>query len=116
MDNVMKFGIIILSFVFFILITHIQKKGRMPIKYALVWYCADLVVLLTGVLPGLMGLISSFFGFKVLSNMILVILIIILIFISIILTIIVAGQTTKIRILIQEVSLLKEKVEKENNK
>lgn len=102
--------LVVAALCFAIIITWILKKGRMPIKYALVWYFADFIILITAIFPILINYIARFFGFGTMANFMLCLLLIILIFISIILTIIVAGQNVKIKLLIQEVSLLKEKI------
>lgn len=114
MNDILRLAVIIFALFLFIMITYILKKGRMPIKYSLVWYFADLVILICAIFPVFMSSMAKFIGFEYLSNMVLCILILILIFISIVLTIIIAGQTTKINLLMQEVSLLKAKVEKKD--
>ncbi|MGM9834528.1 MAG: DUF2304 domain-containing protein [Bacilli bacterium] len=110
MSTELRVWMCLVSLLFAVIITIILKKGRMPIKYALVWYCADTVVLLTSLFPFLINHISKFFGFETISNFIICLIIVILIFITIVLTIIISGQNVKIKLLIQEVSLLKAKV------
>ena len=114
MNDILRLAVIIFSLFLFIMITYILKKGRIPIKYALVWYFADFVIFISAVLPTFMNDLAHLIGFEFLSNMVLCMLILILIFISIILTIIVAGQTTKINLLMQEVSMLKSEIKKHN--
>lgn len=113
MNDSLRLAVIIASLLLFILITYILKKGRIPIKYALVWYFSALIILLTAVIPTIMSSLAHLVGFETLSNMVLCALILMLMFITLILTIIVAGQTTKIRMLIQEISILKNEI---NNK
>lgn len=105
--------IVSILFLFTILISiiYILRKGRIAIKYALVWFFAALVLLLLVIFPGLMDSLSNLLGFEVGSNMIFAGLIAMLIFINIALTVIVSGQSNKIRLLIQEVSMLKEKID-----
>ena len=93
-----------------ILIIYILRKGRIIIKYALVWIAAALTLLLFIIFPGLFMGITKILGFNIGSNMIFAGLIAFLMFINIILTVIVSGQNNKIRLLIQEVSMLKEKI------
>jgi hypothetical protein len=105
--------IVSILFLFTILISiiYILRKGRIAIKYALVWFFAAIVLLLLVIFPGLMDSLSNLLGFEVGSNMIFAGLIAMLIFINIALTVIVSGQSNKIRLLIQEVSMLKEKID-----
>lgn len=90
------------------------KKGRMPIKYALVWLIPTIVILFLAIFPFILEWVATTIGFATLSNLVIGILLTVLLFISMALTIIVAGQSTKITLLIQEISLLKEKIN--NNK
>lgn len=92
-------------------IIYILRKGRIAIKYALVWFFAALVLLIFVIFPGLMNSLTNLLGFEVGSNMIFAGLIAMLIFINIALTVIVSGQSSKIRLLIQEVSMLKTKID-----
>ena len=102
---------ILFLFTILIAIIYILRKGRIAIKYALVWFFAAIVLLLLVIFPGLMDSLSNLLGFEVGSNMIFAGLIAMLIFINIALTVIVSGQSNKIRLLIQEVSMLKEKID-----
>ena len=95
------------------------KKGRMPLKYALVWIVPTILIFFLAVFPQLLIKFSSFLGFAALSNLITGIIIVLLLFISMSLTIIVAGMNTKIVLLIQEVSTAKARInelEKNMNK
>lgn len=102
---VLLLAIMMLLFIFVAL-----KRGRMPIKYALVWLMPTLVILFLAIFPFVLEWFATIIGFATLSNLVIGILLALLLFISMALTIIIAGQSTKITLLIQEVSLLKEKV------
>ena len=99
-----------------IIIVTIVKRGRISIKYSLVWLISIFLLFLVAIIPNFMTSISKLLGFHTMSNMIFAILIAILLFICISLTIIVSGQTEKIRLLIQEVSMLKKKVDEHEKK
>lgn len=101
--------IISISFIVIVLICilYILRKGRITIKYSLPWIFACLILLLLTIFPGLLNFFTKLLGFNVGSNMIFAGLIAMLIFINIVLTVIISGQNNKIRLLIQEVSLLK---------
>lgn len=109
----MSFNLQIIALLFIILllltIFYILVKGKISVKYSLVWILSCGVLLIFTIFPKLLGLITRLLGFNVGSNMILASLIGILIFINISLTLIISGQTKKINLLIQEVSILKEK-------
>lgn len=100
-------------FIVLILVVYMLRNGRINIKYALVWIAAITVLLLFLIFPSFFTWLTKLLGFNVGSNMIFAGLIAFLIFINIILTIIVSNQNNKIRLLIQEVSMLKGKVNAE---
>ncbi len=104
----LTFGIVMI-----IIIISIVKRGRISIKYSLVWLLSIFIILLAALIPNFMQMLADFLGFQTMSNMIFCLLFTLLIFICISLTIIVSGQKEKIRLLIQEVSILKEKVDKD---
>lgn len=105
--------LLVITFILFILliIIYLLRKRKIPIKYALVWLTAILLMLLVVLLPDLMYAVAKFIGFELLSNMLLCIFIAILLFITLILTVMASNQKKKITLLIQEVSILKKEVE-----
>lgn len=103
---------ILLLFIILVLL----KTGRIPVKFALLWILIAVILLLVGLFPEIISSIAGMFGFKTMSNMLIGVLILMLIFITISLTIIVSGQKYRITLLTQELSMLKEKVNKLENK
>lgn len=91
--------------------THFLKKGRIPEKYSLIWYAFSLIILLLGIFPSVFVFISSKLGFQVMSNLIICIFIGILILFNMLLCIMIAGQKKKATLLIQEVSMLKKRMD-----
>ncbi len=108
----LRLGIIVTSILLLFIIFIILKKGRMPIKYSLIWFFSSILILLVGLTPQIFINFSKKLGFVTMSNMVVGIFIIILLLITISLTVIVSGQKKKTTLLIQEISLLKEKVNK----
>lgn len=108
--------LVVLFTAFLILISTLVllKKGRIPVKFAILWLVVFLVLLLVGCIPNVIMDIAAKFGFKTMSNMLTGILIVMLFFMCMALTIIVSGQKTRITLLTQELSILKEKVEKKD--
>lgn len=87
------------------------KKGRIPLKYSLVWIIPIVILLVIAIAPDTMWKFTELIGFQTISNLVIGIFIMMLFFICIALTIIVSGQKTKITLLIQEISILKEKID-----
>lgn len=104
--------LLVFSIILALATTIVVKKGRMPIKYSLLWYFSSLIVFVLAVFPFIIEWVAGLFGFITLSNLVTSIMIGILLFLTMSLTIITAGQNRKITLLIQEVSMLKEKVNK----
>lgn len=115
MSKVLSIFLLIFSLVLIILTTIFLRKGKIPIKYSLVWYFSACSLLLVSILPRFFEKISSMVGFETPSNFILAIIITLLLFITMSLTIIVSSQKAAITILIQEISMLKSKKDDEND-
>jgi hypothetical protein len=107
MQGTLRLTLLIFSIFLIFVITYILKKGRIPEKYAILWYFIAFIVLLVALFPGFLSFIAKHLGFQLMSNMIIGILIALLVFITMALTIIVSGQKKKLTLLIQEVSILK---------
>ncbi|MBR3161664.1 MAG: DUF2304 domain-containing protein [Bacilli bacterium] len=90
-----------------IFILHLIKKETVNIKYSLIWIVLFLALLICLFIPGLLGSITKLLGFQTASNMVLSLLIAVLVVINISNTVINSHQDKKIRLLIQEISLLK---------
>ena len=101
--------LLVFSIVLAFVTTVVVKRGRMPIKYSLLWYFSSLIIFILEVFPFIIEWVAKLFGFITLSNLITSIMIGILLFLTMSLTIITAGQKRKITLLIQEISMLKEK-------
>lgn len=110
MSNNLRLSTIMVGLILIIITTTILKKGRIPVKYSLIWFLSGIIIVLVGLMPSLVGAISSLLGFVTISNMITGVFIFILLLITMSLTIIASGQKKKITLLIQEVSSLKEKL------
>lgn len=108
----LRISLFAFSILLAIITTVVLRKGRIPIKYSLLWYFSSLVVFLVAIFPFTIEFVANMLGFTTLSNLIAAMIIAILLFLTMSLTIITSGQKKKITLLIQEVSLLKEKINK----
>ncbi len=116
METILRIEIILAFFILLCVILYNLKKGKMPVKYALVWIFSAVVMILCACFPQIIGFITRLLGFELISNVILSIFLGLLICITISLTVIVSGQSKKIDLLVQEVSLLKQKAEERERK
>lgn len=108
----LRITLLIFSLILIVSVTATLKKGRIPIKYSLLWYFSAVVILVVALFPFIIEGFANILGFVTISNLVIGILIAILLFLTMSLTIITSGQKRKITLLIQEVSLLKETIGK----
>ena len=117
----MSFGTVLLvlgtGLLIFLVTLQLLRRGRIPVKFSILWFIVAVILLVVGIFPNFIVLISTRIGFISMSNMLVGILIFLLFAMCIALTVIVSGQATKITLLIQEVSMLKKKIvnEEKNN-
>lgn len=116
MSDKLKITLFIFSIIMLIVTSIVLKKGRIPIKYSLLWYLAAIIILLVSIFPMILEYFQELFGFETLSNLVIGILISILLFLTMALTVIISGQSKKITLLMQEVSILKSKVKESDKK
>ena len=112
MSGSLRLYVIIVGIVLFIITAGILKKGRIPVKYSFVWFLASIIIIFIGLIPGVLSFFSNALGFEAPANMIIGVFIFTLLLITMALTIIVSGQKKKTTLLIQEISILEERVEK----
>lgn len=99
------FCIFVIVFILFLL-----RKNKINVKYSIILILLFSILLISVLIPGLIEAITKFLGFQIVSNMVFSIIIGLLVLINIILMMIVSNYDKKIRLLIQEFSLLKEKM------
>jgi len=114
MSHTLRVFLLIFSIVLFVTTFVVVKRGRMPIKYSLLWFFSAFIVLVVAIFPVLVEVVANCLGFITISNLIIGIIIALLLFLTMSLTIISAGQNKKIVLLIQEISILKESCSKNN--
>lgn len=99
----------IFSVFIIIFIIYLVHREKVNIKYSLVWLILFLALLICLIVPGLLNGITKLLGFQTPSNMVLSLLIAVLVVINISNTVINSNQDKKIRLLVQELSILKKK-------
>ena len=104
--------LIIVAVTLILLTTIVLRRGRIPEKYALLWYAMALIILLVSLMPNVFSKIANSLGFYPMSSFIICIFIGLLIILVMALTIMLAGQKKKTTMLIQEVSILKKEIKK----
>ena len=95
------------------LIVRTVKLKRLSMKYASFWIILIIAMSVIVIFPKLLFIMSDFFGFEKTSNMIFLLGFFFLFYVIFILNTSICNQNEKIRLLIQEISILKERVDKD---
>ncbi len=104
-------ALIVFSLILIILISILVGRGKIPIKYSLLWYAFAVFILLVGLVPDLFGAFGRSIGFNIMSDLVVGLIITVLIFLNIALTVMIASQRRRINLVSQEMALLKKEVE-----
>lgn len=113
MSIILKIFLLTILLFQLILIIHTTKKRKFSMKYATLWIVLIFLMMLVVLFPNVLYNISNFFGFEVTSNMIFLLGFFFLFYMIFILTASISIQNEKIKLLIQEISILKERVDKD---
>lgn len=113
MSDVLVIALIVFAIVWIGIIIYNIRKDKISIRHSLVWFLMALVVLFIGILPGLMEYITELMGFETISNFVIGIILSLLMIITLALTKIVTKQKEQIKILTQEISIIKEEIKHE---
>lgn len=112
----LKLSLIILLLLQLILIANRVKRKKMTMKYASFWIFLIIIMSVIVVFPSIVFKLSKLAGFEEASNMIFLLGFFFLFYVSFIITTSISIQNEKIKTLIQEVSILKESVDKNGKK
>ncbi|WP_295566298.1 DUF2304 domain-containing protein [uncultured Holdemanella sp.] len=111
----LRIAIFIVACVLALTVMQILHKEMIPVKYSLLWWIAIFVLMVLSLWPDFFLFFVNLMSFQTTSNMVIGVFIVILLFITMSLTVIVSSQKNKINVLIQEVSLLKEKIKEKSD-
>lgn len=106
----LRIFLIIFSIVLMLLILRLISNKKIPIKYSLFWLIASILIFLVGLIPDFIGFFTRIIGFETTSNLVIGIILGVLLVITLLLTIIVSEHKKKINLLIQELSIIKGKI------
>ena len=116
MDNILKIFLLLLLLLQVILIVNVVKRKKLSIKYACFWIFLIIVMSVVVIFPDFVFKLLELFRFEAASNMIFLLGFFFLFYIIFIITTSISIQNEKIKILIQEISLLEERIEGQNGK
>lgn len=113
MSTIFRIEMFIVALIFFAFVIKAINHNRLSLKRAASLFILGIFMILFSVFPGLADRLTDFFGFETTSNFLYFCAIIFLLFSSILQSIYSSNQEEKIKNLIQEVSILKSKNNKE---
>ncbi|MGN0973218.1 MAG: DUF2304 domain-containing protein [Bacilli bacterium] len=109
MNNTLRIILSVFCFIWIVCLLHLIRKNKLPIKYSLIWFFPIIIILLLIIFPKVIVFFSKILGIVSSNNMIIGIILTLLLLITLLLTLIIANLKRKINLLIQEVSILKDK-------
>ena len=71
MSHTLRIFLLIFAIILFITTFVVVKRGRMPIKYSLLWFFSAFIVLLVAIFPVLVEGVANCLGFITISNLII---------------------------------------------
>ncbi len=95
---------------YILLIIYLMKKGRMSLKYSLVWFLTGLVLLLCALFPQAIGFAAKFLGIYSEVNGVFFVGVCFILLIILSLTSIVSGLSERLRTLVQTQGMLEKRV------
>lgn len=116
MQLTLKIALIVILLIYLLVISKAVKKKNMRINYLIFWIITGIILIIALLAPNFVETISKSLGFKLPINMIFSFAIFVIMYLIFDLTRLITKEQNKNIMLIQEISILKKKVEKlENN-
>ena len=115
MNFIVRLCLGILSVVFLAYVLRLVAKGRLLLKYSLLWLVLCFAMLICAIFPGVVFFLSDLSGFITPSNFVFLVSIIILLAVALSLSIVVSKQVRSIKNLTQRIAIL-EKEARDSNK
>lgn len=107
----LRIALILITMIYLIVILKAVKNKRMQISFLIFWMFTGIILIVALAIPGLVDNISKALGFEVATNMIFCVAIFIAFYLIFNLNILLSKENKKNVLLIQELSILKKKVE-----
>lgn len=110
--SVLSIAVIVISIIFMVGVCWQVAKGRLLLRYSLLWLFLGLATLLCAVFPEPIFGLAYLLGFNVPSNFILFVAVFFLLAICLSLSVIVSRQQLKLKDLVQRLALVESKMDK----
>ncbi|MBE5953180.1 MAG: DUF2304 domain-containing protein [Lachnospiraceae bacterium] len=108
--NLFRVILLVGILLYILLIIYLMKKGRMSLKYSLVWFLTGLVLLICAAFPQLIGFATGLLGIYSEVNGVFFVGVCFILLIILSLTSIVSGLSERLRTLVQTQGMLEKRV------
>lgn len=112
MQLTLRIALIIVTFMYLLVIIRAIKNKKLQISFSSFWIITGLILIIAIAIPNMIENISKLLGFKLTVNMIFCAAIFLLFYLVFNLNILLSKENKKNTLLIQEISMLKQRVEK----
>jgi len=116
MQNSLKIALVVILLIYLFVILKAVKKKNMRINYLIFWSIIGIILIIALCVPNFVDNISKFLGFELPINMIFSFAIFIILYLIFDLTKLITKEQNQNITLIQEISMLKKRVEELENK
>jgi hypothetical protein len=106
----LRIAMLALAILFLFVVMRFVSRGRLQLKYALMWLVFAILVIIAAVFPDVVGFFSYLLGFHLSSNMVLLAGLVAALALCFSLTVIVSWQSRDLRTLVSRVSLLEKEL------
>lgn len=113
----LRIALIIITVIYLLVILKAIKNKKMQVSFSVFWIITGLILIIAIAIPNSIENISKMLGFEVSVNMIFCVAIFLSFYLTFNLNILIAKENRKNTLLIQEISMLKKRIEElETNK
>ena len=110
MTDLFRMLLLVAVLLYILLIGVLMKKGRMSLKYSLLWFASGIVLLICALFPQVIRFFTNLLGIYSETNAVFFLGVCFLLLIILSLTSIVSGQSERIRTLTQTQAMLEKRV------
>ena len=110
MTTVFRIILLVCVLVYLLVILALMRRGRMSLKYSLIWFLSGVILLICAIFPQVISFFTRLMGIYSDTNAVFFIGVCFLILIVLSLTSIVSGQSERIRTLVQTQAILEKRV------
>jgi len=111
MQLTLRIALIVITTIYLFAVLKAIKNKKMQISFSVFWIITGLGLIIAIAIPNMIGIISKLLGFELSVNMIFCAAIFLLFYLVFNLNIILSKENKKNTLLIQEISMLKKRVE-----